>query len=136
MNTPKSKSPIQGLSPMWQKSVQHALAKAPRRLNRTGSPLDKKVANSPLRKNNISPLQKTVHITGSPSKTESSGSKETRTRTSQVLSPLSQKILDKRSNTPKKSNLKKEAIGPIASDSPCKKKSEPKKVYKICKRIV
>lgn len=132
MSTPKrTKAPADALSPMWQKSVQNALSKTPRRLHRTGSPLDK-VSNSQLRKNNISPLHKTIspaHKMSSPLKTLGTDTREIKTRTSQVLSPLSQKQLDKRSNTPRKSKLLKEAIGPIASDSPCKKKPEPKKVY-------
>lgn len=133
MNTPKrTKTPAEALSPMWQKSVQNALSKTPRKLHRTGSPLDK-VANSHLRKNNISPLHKTMSPTHKISSPLKNLGTEAKTRPShKVLSPLSQKQLDKRSNTPRKSKLLKESIGPVASDSPCKKKPEPKKVYSFC----
>jgi hypothetical protein len=132
MNTPRrTNSTVEALSPIWQKSVQNALAKTPRRLHRNGSPLER-VAHSPLRKTNISPLHKTsspTHKLSLSLKSYPTDSKE-KTRTTQVLSPLSQKQVDKRSNTPTKSKLLKEAIGPIAVDSPCNKKPEPKKVFK------
>jgi hypothetical protein len=112
------------------------LVKTPRRHHRNGSPLDR-ISHSSRRKTSTSPLHKTASPSlkvSSPSKSHyAMDSKETKTRTThvQVLSPLSQKQVDKRSNTPRKSKLLKEAVGPIAADSPCKKKPEPKKVSKV-----